>query len=405
MKARSLISAISAAIVAASLTIAGAASAAVPQSLTHQGRLYDEKGVPVAESTKMKFAIYDAGGTELWTETHTVLFDDGYYSVELGSQQPFSSDLWGKPSLELGITIGDDPEMTPRAAIRSVPYALVSGDAVGDIHPTTVSIGGTTVIDAQGKWVGDPTGLLGPAGPVGPAGPIGPTGATGPEGAMGPAGPIGPTGPVGATGAMGPQGPVGATGAQGVMGPQGVMGLQGPAGVAGVMGPQGPVGATGALGPQGPAGATGATGPQGTAGATGATGVVTSFGFDGNWTQTLTGNVWVAPTVCRTGTYTPTTANEVAIITLSTTAQAPAAGSNVLLVNAAVAINGSSTFTELASNRHADQLNVGMASVSNTQRYSLTQGTSYVFGTILTTSASVSLTGASCTGTVLILRN
>ena len=41
-----------------------------------------------------------------------------------------------------------------------------------DIHPATVSIGDTEVINAEGQWVGDPTGLIGPQGPAGADGPL-----------------------------------------------------------------------------------------------------------------------------------------------------------------------------------------------------------------------------------------
>ena len=37
-----------------------------------------------------------------------------------------------------------------------------------DINPGSITIGGSTVIDASGKWVGDATGLIGPPGPTGP---------------------------------------------------------------------------------------------------------------------------------------------------------------------------------------------------------------------------------------------
>ena len=50
-------------------------------------------------------------------------------------------------------------------------------NVTGDITPKTISIGNRTVIDENGRWVGDPTGLRGergPAGDVGPEGPVGP---------------------------------------------------------------------------------------------------------------------------------------------------------------------------------------------------------------------------------------
>ena len=72
----------------AALLGAAAAQADVPSALTHQGRLYDKTGKPVTGSVSMKFALYaDATTTtSLWSETHTVTFDDGYFSVELGGR-------------------------------------------------------------------------------------------------------------------------------------------------------------------------------------------------------------------------------------------------------------------------------------------------------------------------------
>ncbi|HJP19090.1 MAG: hypothetical protein CMD96_03515 [Gammaproteobacteria bacterium] len=67
----------------------------------------------------------------------------------------------------------------------SLPAAML--DVAGD-----VAINGTTVIDSNGQWVGDPTGLQGPAGPAGgPEGPAGPAGPQGPEGPQGPVAYIG----------------------------------------------------------------------------------------------------------------------------------------------------------------------------------------------------------------------
>lgn len=217
------------------------ASAAVPGTLTHQGRLYDSSNAPVSGTVDVVFAIYDSpsASVPLWSELHHLTLDSGYYSAALGLIVPFPSSLFDGSTLYFGLTVGNDVEMTPRAVIGSVPYALVAGDVNGDIHPTTVSIAGVgMVIDANGQWVGSPTGLQGPAGPAGA------------DGAPGPQGPMGPAGPAGAVGATGAQGPMGPAGPQG---PQGVAGSQGPQGATG---PAGATGATGATGPQGPAGAS-----------------------------------------------------------------------------------------------------------------------------------------------------
>jgi hypothetical protein len=201
---------------------AASASAQVPGTMTHQGRLFDAMGATLNGTVTLKFAVYASptAPAPLWTETHSVILDAGYYSVALGSLTPFGAGLFDGSTRYFGVTVGSDPEMSPRTAMESVPYALVAGDAVGDIHPKTVAVNGQVVIDGNGNWVGNPTGLQGPVGPQGPAGPQGPMGAAGPTGPAGPAGAAGPTG------AAGPAGAAGTPGAQGI---QGIQGPTGPA--------------------------------------------------------------------------------------------------------------------------------------------------------------------------------
>ncbi len=220
---------------------ASSPAAAVPMALDEQGRLFDAAGSPVVGQAIFVFTLYDAatGGAPLWTETQAVTMDGGYFSARLGEVTPLPAGAFDGTKRYLGVAVNGDAEMTPRQAIVSVPYALVADNATGDLTPRTVSVGGATVIDAAGKWVGSRAGLAGPPGPAGAPGNAGPQGATG------------ATGVSGATGAPGPQG---AAGPAGPMGPQGPQGPAGPTGPQGNLGPPGPVGATGA---------TGATGPQG----------------------------------------------------------------------------------------------------------------------------------------------
>lgn len=179
---------------AALAALSSAAAAAVPTTVTHQGTLYDSKGKPINATLTLVYSIYSRtdAPTPIWTETHDVTFYDGYFSTDLGSTTPLDGVIFDGSVRYLGIKVGSDPEMTPRSPIDSVPYAIMAGDVNGDIHPKSVSVGGTTVIDNAGRWVGSPTGLQGPAGPTGPQGPIGPTGPQGQTGATGATGPAGP---------------------------------------------------------------------------------------------------------------------------------------------------------------------------------------------------------------------
>jgi hypothetical protein len=206
----------------------GTAHAGVPTFLTEQGRLFDNMGNPSTGTVSLTFNAYTSatGGTTLWTEVQSIPLDSGYFSAILGEVTPlpagfFEAQAAAGSTVYLGITVNTDAEMTPRQPIQSVPYALVANNAVGDITPNTVSVGGTKVIDNTGKWVGPNSGLVGPQGPAGMAGAAGATGAAGPQGPAGPTGPTGDTGATGLQGPAGPAGPTGATGATGATGPQG----------------------------------------------------------------------------------------------------------------------------------------------------------------------------------------
>lgn len=149
-----------ASLVMASLFLsAGSSLAAAPPAITQQGRLFQADGMPVSGPLDVVFSLHDSavGGALLWSETHTITFDDGYFSVALGEMTPLGNAAFDGSVRYLGIQIGDDAEMSPRSATRSVPYALVASDAIGDITPKSVSIAGVgTVIDATGHWVGPP---------------------------------------------------------------------------------------------------------------------------------------------------------------------------------------------------------------------------------------------------------
>src|SRR5690348_3252259 len=101
MKARTILSA-SIGVVA----VAGGAMAAVPPTITHQGRLFDRSGAPVDDTLDVVFALYDAidADVPVWSEGHTVTFENGYFSVDLGKSSPIEGPISEGTARFLGIT-------------------------------------------------------------------------------------------------------------------------------------------------------------------------------------------------------------------------------------------------------------------------------------------------------------
>jgi len=98
------------------------ARAAPPQTISYQGFLTSSTGTPVNATVSVQFTLYDAasGGATLWTETQNVTVTNGNYSVVLGITPfglPFNDPYF------LGVKVGTDAEMTPRAALTMAPYA------------------------------------------------------------------------------------------------------------------------------------------------------------------------------------------------------------------------------------------------------------------------------------------
>jgi hypothetical protein len=144
-------------------SFSSSSEAAVPNGITQQGRVLDTDGNPVTTEVAMTFTIYNdptASGAAnvLWTEVLNIQLDDGYFSARIGEDgdNKFPATLFDGSVRYLGITVGSDDELSPRARLASVPYAFVAGDAIGNIHPLTVTVNGTEVINKKGEWVGAP---------------------------------------------------------------------------------------------------------------------------------------------------------------------------------------------------------------------------------------------------------
>ncbi len=140
------------------------ASTGVNQTLSFQGRLLSSTGAVVPDGYyNLQFKIYqdgdgttagDSGGSLKWTETYInnggtsgVEVKDGFFSVNLGSENPFGTQVdWNQDTLWLSMNVAGsssscttfnsgtclaDGEMLPMKRITSTPYALNSGELGG----------------------------------------------------------------------------------------------------------------------------------------------------------------------------------------------------------------------------------------------------------------------------------
>jgi hypothetical protein len=219
-----------------------------------------------------------------FSDNESPVFENTYLIDNLGNNSK-GADL----TLRVHKTapFGDCKNKTDCPASVIVSHATGNVNMPVDVNVRSLYLGKNQIIDSSGKWLGSPTGLVGPTGAKGDTGATGPQGLQGIQGIQGPKGDTGAqglkgdTGVTGATGAQGPKGDTGATGAIGPQGLKGETGAQGLKGDTGATGPQGLKGDTGATGPQGAKGDTGAQGPQGLKGETGATGPQGSQGIQG----------------------------------------------------------------------------------------------------------------------------
>ncbi len=111
-------------------------------SIQYQGVLLRPDGTAQPSGTyTMFFRLYQGSGTVVYQLQLPVVVVEGFFSVAIGPMDPniFSNQLW------LGVTVNNDPEMTPRQPLRYVPYAMHA--RVADITTMFRSYG---VVNADG---------------------------------------------------------------------------------------------------------------------------------------------------------------------------------------------------------------------------------------------------------------
>lgn len=106
--------------------IAHPSRAATPSTMSYQGVLTDGGGNLVPDASySLTFRIYDAAvaGTLLWTENHpAVPVTKGGFSVVLGSIDDLN--LTFDATYYLGVSVGANPELSPRVELTSAPSAM-----------------------------------------------------------------------------------------------------------------------------------------------------------------------------------------------------------------------------------------------------------------------------------------
>ena len=116
------------------LALSTQTNASVPKIINYQGVLTDSAGTGLDTTVNITFGIYDAAvsGGVIWTEVQNITVVEGLFSAKLGenSFNPLGSTIFSSPLRYLGITVGTDPELSPRVQLVSVPYAINSEWAV-----------------------------------------------------------------------------------------------------------------------------------------------------------------------------------------------------------------------------------------------------------------------------------
>ena len=131
------------------------AAAPVPATVGYQGRLYDQSGNPISGTLSVVFSLYAAasGGTAVWSETQSISVTAGYFMVQLGSVTPFGTSAFDGTVRYLGVKVGTDAEMTPRASVASVPYALAASPDTRFGANTSVAAAGTGATCTLGEVI------------------------------------------------------------------------------------------------------------------------------------------------------------------------------------------------------------------------------------------------------------
>ncbi len=106
----------------------------IPAVYPIQGFLTDDEGQPIDGEVDIRFRLYD-GDDVHHQEIVAVQVSEGSFLHYLGEEETLDPELFAQfSSLELGIKVGTDNEMSPRLKVGSVPYAARAAMADHAIH-------------------------------------------------------------------------------------------------------------------------------------------------------------------------------------------------------------------------------------------------------------------------------
>lgn len=96
----------------------------MPDADLHPTRIYYHDSLPQhrlrAVTLTLRFYTQPAGGTPIGSEVHTVTTDaDGGFTIPIGADVPGLSKQFGSPGLVVGLSVGTDPELTPRQPLTN----------------------------------------------------------------------------------------------------------------------------------------------------------------------------------------------------------------------------------------------------------------------------------------------
>lgn len=137
-------------------------AAAVPNAITHSGRLLSSTGEPMSGAVPLTVRLFDAetAGNQLWADSFTPTVEDGYFSVQLDAVDATvlaSGTVWVE--VDAGSPMARQPLLSVPYAISAGSGGTQSGTFTARVQLSTACTGATPPVNvnAPGRYtrVGD----------------------------------------------------------------------------------------------------------------------------------------------------------------------------------------------------------------------------------------------------------